>query len=188
MTGVTLPFSCKCGTVHGTLDDITPSASTQLQCQCDDCRRAVIWLGQPDPGIDGVRYYQTTPSRVSFDTGPLAAFTWKNAKLIRWYAQCCNTPLCNTLNSPKWAFASLNTAALKDPSALGDVKARAFIPKDNGKRGHEKMGVFIWGFAKRIIGARLSRSWRKTPFFNAAGDAVAPVQALTHTDRDTARL
>lgn len=73
MTGVTLPFSCKCGTVHGTLDDITPSAGTQLQCQCDDCRRVVIWLGQPDPGIDGVRYYQTTPSRVSFDTGPLAA-------------------------------------------------------------------------------------------------------------------
>lgn len=59
MTGVTLPFSCKCGTVHGTLDDITPSAGTQLQCQCDDCRRAVIWLGQPDPGIDGMRHVVT---------------------------------------------------------------------------------------------------------------------------------
>lgn len=188
MTGGDLPFACRCGQVRGTLHDITPRAGMQLRCQCDDCRRAVIWLGQPDPGIEGVTYYQTTPARVSFENGALAAFTWKNEKLLRWYAPCCNTPLFNTLNSPKWAFASLSVAALNDPDALGPVRARAFIPKPNGKRGHENISAFMWGFAKRVIGGRLSGTWRNTPFFDDTGAPIVPVRALTREDRATAKL
>jgi hypothetical protein len=190
MAGANLTFACTCGKVQGTLHDITDRSGSQLQCHCDECRRAVIWLGNADPGPDGMRYYQTTPSHVSLDAGvnTLRAFTWKNLKLLRWYAPCCNAPLFNTLNSPKWAFASIIVDRLADPAALGAVKSHAFIEKPNGKRGHTNLAGFMLGFAKRIIGGRLSGSWRDTPFFDATGATIAPVQTLTHDDRTKAQL
>lgn len=190
MSGVDLTFACRCGAVHGTLHDITPKSGQQLQCHCADCRRAVIWLGQPDPTEDGVRYYQTTPSRVSLGGGldTLRAFTWKSHKLLRWYAPCCNTAMFNTLNSPKWAFASIAVDRIAAPSALGPVKTHAFIPKPNGKSGNTGLAVFIWGFAKRMIGGRISGSWRNTPFFDDTGKAIAEVQHLTAEDRAKAPL
>lgn len=190
MAGVDIPFACTCGKVHGTLHNITPSAGGQVQCHCDDCRRAIVWLDQPDPGPDGVHYYQTTPDRVTFEGGgdTLAAFTWKSPKLLRWYAPCCNTPLFNTLNSPKWAFASMMVDRLGAPNPLGPPKAHAFIEKPNGKRGHNNALGFMGGFIKRTIAARVSGSWRKTPFFDGDATPVAKVQALTADDRAKARL
>ena len=188
MAGADLSFGCTCGKVHGTLRDVSPKSGTALQCQCDDCRRAIIWLGQPDPGPDGVRYFQTTPDRTRIDASALQAFTWKNGKLLRWYAPCCNTPLFNTLNSPKWAFASILIDTVATPDALGEIKARAFIPKANGKRGHDGMATFMFGFLKRVTAARLGGSWRQTPFFDDTGTPRAPVQHLTQTDRASAQL
>lgn len=185
-----LPFGCACGTVNGRLLGITPASGHQLQCHCDDCRRAVLWLGQPDPGPDGIRYYQTTPDRFVFTSGQdqLRALTWKNPRLLRWYAGCCNTPLFNTLDSPKWAFASLMIDRLDDPAALGPCSAHAFVLKANGKRGHEHAAGFMWGFAKRVTRARVTGSWRTTPFFDDAGVPIAPIRALTREDRAKARL
>jgi len=176
--------------VRGTLHDITPAAGTQLQCYCDDCRRAIVWLGQPDPGEGGVTYYQTTPNRVCFEKGgdSLRAFTWKNPKLLRWYAPCCNTPLLNTLNSPKWAFVSVITNRIDDAASLGPVKTRAFIPQGNGKRTNEGLIPFLAGFAKRVISGRLSGDWKVTPFFTPDGTPTAPIQRLSHTDRAKAPL
>lgn len=190
MAGASLSFGCTCGKIRGTLHDVTQKAGTQLQCHCADCRRAIVFLGQPDPGADGVIYYQTSPSHVTFDKGgdTIQAFIWKNTKLLRWYAPCCNAPLFNTLHSPKWAFASMITDRLDDPTALGPVRARAFVPKPNGKQGYEGMFSFMGGFAKRVIGARLSGSWKQTPFFDADGSPITKVKTLTSEDRATAQL
>jgi hypothetical protein len=190
MAGVDLSFACTCGAVQGTLHDITPSAGGQVQCHCDDCRRAIVWLGQADPGPDGVQYYQTTPNRVTFEKGgdTLAAYTWKSPKLVRWFAPCCKAPLFNTLNSPKWAFASFMVDRLEDPSPLGPVKAHAFVPKPNGKRGHTNALGFMGGFIKRTISARVSGTWRDTPFFDDGGAAIVSIQKLSHEDRAKAQL
>lgn len=183
-----LAFSCQCGNVQGALRDISKGSGDQIQCHCDSFRRAVIWLGQDDPGADGVRYYQTSPTLVEIDASQLAAFTWKNEKLLRWYAPCCNTPLFNTLNSPKWAFASLSISALQDQDVFGPPIARAFVPRANGKTGHERMLGVMWGFTKRVLGARLTGTWRTTPFFDDAGTPRARVKSLTHEDRAKAPL
>ena len=185
-----LVFKCECGEVQGTLEGITPSSGTLIQCHCDDCRRAVVWLGQPDPGQDGVTYYQTTPARVSFTAGhdKLAATTWKSPRLLRWHASCCKTPLFNTLDTPKWAFASVLTSCVEIPSKLGDVKAHAFVTKPNGKTGHTGGLRFMVGFARRTIAARLSGAWRTTPFFNEDGSPVSSPRSLTKQDRDTAQI
>lgn len=187
--GQDLPFACSCGKVRGRLMNISKGAGTQLRCHCSDCRRAALWLGQPDEA-EGITYYQTTPDRVQFDAGAdqLAAIAWKTPKLVRWYAQCCNAPLFNTLNSPKWAFASLSVARLSDPAPLGPVVAEAFVTGPDGKTKHINMAGFMAGFVKRVVWGRLSGGWRKTPFFDATGAPVAPVRHLTRDDRATANL
>lgn len=190
MSGRGLGFGCSCGAVRGTVHTTPPARGNQLQCHCDDCRRAIVWLGQPDPGPDGVCYFQTAPSFVTLVAGheKLGAFTWKSPRLVRWYAACCNTPLFNTLDSPKWAFASIMVARLDDPASLGPVTAHAFVQKSNGKRGHVKALGFMWGFARRVAGARLTGSWRETPFFDDQGRPRAPIRKLTKADRDMANL
>lgn len=189
--GRNVAFACTCGGVMGTLHNITPSAGSHAQCHCDDCRRAVVWLGQPDPGPDGVQYFQTTPDRVTFETGQdtLAVFTWKSDKLLLWYAPCCNAPLFNTISTPKIAFASMFVARAADPAPFGSVKGHAFIPKPNGKRGHTGLAGFIFGMIKRTGKARITGTWRQTPFFDAETLApAAQVQNLTPEDRATAQI
>ncbi|SMX37644.1 DUF6151 family protein [Octadecabacter ascidiaceicola] len=185
-----VPFSCDCGGVTGTLSDISPKAGSHAQCHCDDCRRAIVWLGHDDPGPDGVCYFQTAPNRVTFAKGEdsLAVFTWKSEKLLRWYASCCNTPLFNTMSTPKIAFASLLVSRTQDTSPFGPIKGHAFISKPNGKTGHTGLGDFIWGMLKRTTHARVTGKWRETPFFNADGMPAASVQTLSHEDRAKARL
>lgn len=174
----------------GTLVDVSPRVGAHAQCHCDDCRRALVWLGQSDPGPDGVAYFQTTPDRVTFETGQdrLAVFTWKSDKLLRWYAPCCNTALFNTMRVPRMAFASLFVARAADPAPFGPVSAHAFLPKPDGKRGHSGLGGFIWGMLKRVTLANLTGTWRRTPFFNDGGAPVAPVRALSHTERAKAQV
>lgn len=184
----TLRISFACGQVQGCLRRTQRGAGTLIQCHCDDCRRALVWLGQSDPGQDGVQYYQTTPSNVDLNGASLAAFTWKHKRLLRWYAPCCNTAILNTLDSPKWAFASVLTKTLDDPKRLGAVKSHAFVPRDDGKTSHKNMLAFMGGFAKRVTLARLTGSWRNTPFFASHGSPTAPVRSLTHEDRQTVQL
>jgi len=71
---------------------------------------------------------------------------------------------------------------------FGPIKVHAFIPKPNGKRGHTGLGGFIWGMLKRTTRARLTGTWRDTPFFNEDGTPSASIQSLNHEDRAKARL
>lgn len=186
----TLNFACTCGKVHGHLSDITPRTGAPITCHCDDCRRAGLWLGQDDTGAEGHTYLQTTPARVHFDAGQdtLSVFTWKNKRLLRWYAPCCNAPLFNTMDTPKWAFASLHVARLAPSDALGPVATHGFMRQPNGRFKHKGLLRFMFRFIKRSAGARLSGAWRKTPFFDETGAPIGPVRALTAEDRATAQI
>ena len=88
-----------------------------------------------------------------------------------------------TARSPKLSFVSFRTDRLETPEALGPVVARAFVRKPNGKRGHEGLPRFIWGFATRSLGARITGRWKKTPFFNADGTPVSPVHLVSKAER-----
>ncbi|HCP80260.1 MAG TPA: hypothetical protein DIT67_01235 [Octadecabacter sp.] len=92
------------------------------------------------------------------------------------------------MRTPKIAFASLFVSCASDPTPFGPIKVHAFIPKPNGKRGHTGLGGFIWGMLKRTTRARLTGTWRDTPFFNEDGTPSASIQSLNHEDRAKARL
>ena len=177
-------FRCSCGSVQGTLRGVSTSTGSHIACFCADCRAAEVFAGQPDPAPEPVTYFQTTPDRVRFDAGfdKLAVFSFGPKNLLRWQASCCGSPLFNTLRNPKIAFASIRTNTLDDQTAMGPVRATAFIPNPAGTPKHKGMGRIVWALFSRIAAARITGRWKQTPFFDP--ETLAPVREVQVVDKD----
>ncbi len=190
MAGADPKFACDCNTLRGTLVGAGPANGTRAECFCHDCRAAEVYAGQPDPAPGAVQLYQTVPRRVRIDAGAdqLAPFSFSETGMLRWQARCCGATMFLTARSPKLSFTSFRTDRLEDPDALGPVVARAFVRKANGKRGHEGLPRFLFGFATRALGARLTGRWKDTPFFDSDGNPVADVHIVTQAERDALPL
>ncbi|WP_299282696.1 DUF6151 family protein [uncultured Tateyamaria sp.] len=191
MAGVDLPFACDCNKLRGTLLGVSPDNGTRAECFCHDCRAAEVFAGQPDPAPGAVQLYQTTPDRVRFDDGldQLAVFSLSEKGALRWQAQCCGAMMFLTTRSAKVPFTSLRTDRLADDSPLGPIKARAFVRKPNGKRGHEGAAAFILGMLTRVLPRRLNGKWKQTPFFDAATNTpVRDIYLVSPAERDNLHL
>lgn len=185
MAGADLPFACDCGKLRGTLLGVSPSNGTRAECYCHDCRAAELYAGQPDPAPGGVQLYQTVPDRVRFDNGldQLAVFSLSEKGLLRWQARCCGAVLFATLRKPKLAFASFRTDRLEDDGPLGPIRARAYVRKPNGKRGHDGGLTLVMGFATQALPRWLTGRWKDTPFFDDAGNAVRDIHVVPQAER-----
>lgn len=183
--GVDLPFACDCKKLRGTLLGVSPTNGTRAECYCHDCRATELYAGQPDPGPGGVQLYQSVPDRVRFDEGfdQLAVFSLSDRGLLRWQARCCGAILFNTMRTAKVPFASFRTDRLQDDTPLGPIKARAFVRKPNGKRGHDGGLKFFWGFASRALSRRVTGLWKNTPFFHADGTPVRDIHVVPEHER-----
>lgn len=180
-----VPFSCRCGTVKGTLADI--GWGNHARCFCRSCRAADIHTGAVDPGDDGVTLYQTTPDKISFQSGQdqLKVFSFGPKNLLRWQASCCGALMFNTLRAPGIPFAALRTDRIADTSALGPIASRGFIPMQGGKHRHEGAGQMALGMLWRALVGRINGRWKQTPFFNTDTSApVTDVQVLPKGERD----
>lgn len=169
-------FSCTCGHVQGHIAPASPKIGTHIVCFCADCRAAQLYLSQPDPAPRGVALFQTTPDTVHFTQGheALGLLRLSRKGLLRWHATCCNAPLFNTLASPKLAFAALHVARLSDPSVIGPVRVRSFVPQPGKPPRHQGAAGMVVQLAIRMGAARLSGRWRQNPFFDSTtGQPVA---------------
>ena len=134
----------------------------------------------------GVDLAQLNPSDVSIDTGAehLAVFRLYPTGILRWYAECCNAPLFNTVATPKVRLATIHTHRLDEPNRVGPVRARAFVPRPNGKRKHEHVLRLVWPLAVRSLSGLINGDWRDTPFFDPqTRQPVREPTILTREDR-----
>jgi hypothetical protein len=117
---------------------------------------------------DGVCIWQTTPDKVKVDEGAvhLRLMRLSEKGLLRWFAGCCDTPLFNTLATPKVPFVGVLTDRLDDIAPLGPIVAEGFVEGDDGKSRHVGGGRVARGFVRRALGARLSGRWKDNPFFD----------------------
>jgi hypothetical protein len=120
-------FSCRCGGIAGRLTGVDPDKGTHVRCHCDDCRRANAHFGIPGTREAGVGLWQTTPDKVKIDKGAvnLRLMRLSPRGLLRWYAGCCDTPLFNTMATPKVPFVGVLTDRLADTAPLGPSSPRA---------------------------------------------------------------
>lgn len=174
-----IALRCRCGQVQGTLD---PAGHyTRATCYCRDCQAWARWLGAPglldDAG--GTDIVATAPSRVRFTAGMhhLACATL-SGRVLRWYADCCRTPLGNTPAKADVHYVGLCTAAMPDARVLDaafGTEGRCVI---NTGSATAPVSPTPFAFATQglrivrgILWARL-RGRRDSPYFDADGQPV----------------
>jgi Family of unknown function (DUF6151) len=180
---VSHPLQCQCGTVKGLVAN--PRSANHCTCYCKDCQAFAHFLGRPGEILDergGSDIVQTLPKNITVTQGSdsLACMRLTPKGLLRWYAACCNTPIGNTLSTPKFSFIGLVHTCLEHAdqpidqsfgpvrtwvngaSARGDPK-----PKDAG------LATTLLWFVRTVLRARINGDYRHTPFFRA--DTGAPI-------------
>ncbi|WP_171240548.1 DUF6151 family protein [Ruegeria sp. HKCCA5491] len=179
-------FSCNCGALRGAITAAGAKSATHTVCFCHDCRAAQLYFGQPDPAPGPVEVLQMLPEEIRIDGGAehLALMQLSPKGMLRWYASCCNAPLAVTTRTPKFPFAGFIVKRIADPSGLGPITTRGFVPQPDGKQSHEKLGPAVKGLISRVLKSRISGSWKNSVFFdpNTRQPVATPV-ILSQSER-----
>ncbi len=191
-----LDYGCACGALRGTARGVAPAVGNRLVCMCDDCQAYAAYLGRDDIVDDagGTEVFQLTPNRLTFASGTdqLRCVRLTAKGLMRWYADCCKTPLANTLAARRVAFAGVPVMALHPAEArdeaLGPVRARIngrYARPDATDAGHARAPLGLIGRSLRLFAAGMvRRAYAPSPFFDADGHHVCEPGVLSAAERD----
>ena len=108
MADITL--KCHCGRMGGTARAVSPSAGFRFFCYCMDCQAFARFLERPDilDAAGGTDIFQMPPVQVTFTAGFEALRCVRlSSKVLRWYADCCRTPIANTAAGPRFPVVAL---------------------------------------------------------------------------------
>jgi hypothetical protein len=193
-----LPLRCRCGHVHGIAREVRPSDGFRLICYCKDCQALARFLKRPDvlDETGGTDIFQTSPGRIKLSAGADAVRCLSfSGKVLRWYADCCGTPIANTAAGTRFPVLGLIHSFVSDEvdgrsrdkmfglplcriherSAIAPLQADAPPPatlRIVARRGAKVLGWWWQGLA------------RPNPFFNDQTNAPLSVpHAITRGER-----
>lgn len=97
-------LSCTCGKIKGYTENITAKSGNRINCCCIDCQNFATYLQKEEQILDeygGTDIFQIPLSHLKISQGieHIACMRFTEKGLYRWYANCCNTPIGNTLGS-----------------------------------------------------------------------------------------
>jgi hypothetical protein len=188
---------CKCGSVRGVARGVSGDRGNRIVCYCDDCQSFAYFLEAAERVLDehgGSDIFQTSPARVEITQGRdrLACMRLTPGGLHRWYADCCKTPIGNTLGTPQIAFiglilsfADLDSLDRSPDETFGPVLARVNGRSAKGDRArldaHDGASVsMILRFIRVFAAARLRGDHKRSPFFDpGTGKPILDARVLT---------
>jgi Family of unknown function (DUF6151) len=92
--------------VRGVASDVSPSNGFRFVCYCKDCQAFVRFLERPDvlDSAGGTDIFQMAPGRVKLTAGTdtVRCLRLSDKGVLRWYTDCCLTPIGNTAASPRF--------------------------------------------------------------------------------------
>ncbi|MGC2029600.1 MAG: DUF6151 family protein [Steroidobacteraceae bacterium] len=188
------PLQCTCGTLKGYVSH--PERVNRVVCYCKDCQAFAHFLGRADEILDvkgGTDVIQTVPANVTFTEGQqaLACMRLSPQGLLRWYAQCCNTPIGNNLADFRISFIGLVHTCLENPNgsldeSFGPVRMWSFTKSASEPTKSHPAAMFtgILRFIGMLIRARISGDYKRTPLFlpHTGAPVVAP-KVLSQSER-----
>jgi len=110
MQTTTVPLRCRCGHVRGAAREVAPAAGFRFVCYCADCQAFARFLERPDvlDAAGGTDIFQMPAGRVTLTAGADALRCLSfSGKVLRWYADCCRTPIANAASSPRFPVVAL---------------------------------------------------------------------------------
>jgi len=107
-----VPLRCRCGQLHGVARDVSSSNGFRFVCYCADCQAFAQFLGQPDvlDACGGTDIFQMPSGRVILTSGSdvlRCVRLSENSSVLRWYTDCCRTPIGNTATSPRFPITAV---------------------------------------------------------------------------------
>lgn len=187
-------FQCRCGTLAGQISQ--PHLARRGVCYCKDCRAYAHHLGvmsSTHDSLGGAEFVATQVQHVSFTSGmdQLACLSLSDNGLLRWYARCCNTPICNIASNWRVPYVGMVATCLKaDPLAFERAFPRVQMRVNTGSAKAAppplRWGtmVSLAGLVPRLMLGSLSGTYRQTPFFDEGGATTAvPVAVLSEAHR-----
>src|ERR1700737_3634692 len=108
-TGLDIPLRCRCGHVRG-VADVSPSTGFRFVCYCKDCQAFAYFLERADmlDSAGGTDIFQMPPARMKLTEGTDAMRCLRlSDKVLRWYTDCCWTPIANTAADPRFPLAAV---------------------------------------------------------------------------------
>jgi hypothetical protein len=186
-----LKLSCQCGKVQGIAQNVSPQSGNHVICCCDDCQAFAHALKTATPILDeygGTEIMQLPMSSVALTQGRehLACLRLKPKGLYRWYADCCDTPIGNTMHA-RMPFVGIihNFIAADDKreQILGPVLAYwlpqfASSPPPITAKHYSKPRL-LWRIATKLLGWKLSGKHQPSAFFDEQGKPRAKVNILS---------
>lgn len=178
---------CACGQVKGTL--APARAYARASCYCKDCQAYGRFLARPGM-LDtqgGTDVVATAPSALRITRGAehVACMSLSGTGTLRWYADCCRTPLANTSRDARTPYLGVVTevidAAPEAIAATFGAARRIVINADSatGRVPSTPVRLAVGGVSIAIgmLRARLRRE-RNDVFFDADSQPIAVPQVL----------
>lgn len=172
----TIALKCQCGAVTGKAHNISANKGNRIVCYCDDCQAFAHHLGAAETALDahgGSDIFQTPPTNIKIETGAelIKSLRLTPKGLTRWYSECCQTPIANTM-SAKMPFSGLISTFMEDDFAASTGPVRIHVMGQFAKKGlpTEKYNE---GFPRNItlrimrqlIGWKLTGKNKPNPFY-----------------------
>jgi hypothetical protein len=129
-TGPDLPLRCKCGRVRGVAIDVSPATGFRFVCYCGECQAFARFLKRTDvlDGAGGTDIFQMPPARIKLTAGTDALRCLRfSDRVLRWYTDCCRTPIANTSAGPRFPLAGV-IHCFMDCEASGRSREEALRP------------------------------------------------------------
>jgi len=191
-----MPIRCQCGAVRGLVRDASGQTGNRVVCYCDDCQSFAHFLEGADEILDengGSDIFQVSAARVEITEGRehLAGMRLREDGLLRWYTDCCRTPIANTAATMQLPFAGIVDRCMDHASdrrsldeALGPVRMRVNARFAKGDRtkldaSDGSTPAMLFRLAPMLLMARLRGDHKRSPFFDpASGQPIAKPRVL----------
>jgi Family of unknown function (DUF6151) len=172
--------------MRGIASDVSPSTGFRFVCYCNDCQAFARFLERPDvlDPAGGTDIFQMPPGRVTLTAGTDALRCLRlSNKVLRWYTDCCRTPIANTAARPHFpvigvvhSFMDHEADGRSRDEVLGRplchiYESSAVGPLPSNAPGPPSLGIFARR-ASRMLGWWVRGLGRPTPFFD--GRTKAP--------------
>jgi len=184
--------------MRGVASSVSPSGGFRFICYCVDCQAFARFLDRADvlDPAGGTDIFHMPPTRVKLTAGTdaLRCLGLSN-KVLRWYTDCCRTPIANTPARPGFPVIGLIHSFMDHEAdgrsrveALGPPLCRIYEGSAVGPLPPNAPGPpSFWISARRaskMLGWWVRGLGRPTPFFDDRTKAPRAVpRMLTRSER-----
>lgn len=183
-----LPFSCKCGAVHGVIHEATQRNGDRVVCHCADCQALAHYCDAGDRVLDqfgGTDLYQSRCASMELHAGAdkLASLHLTDKPTMRWHTTCCRTPMFNTYANGRIPYVTTLLGNCRETdldAVLGPPLGHLFVedsPRDPGDVPRLSMARLMRRFLGRMTKDVVSGNRRRSALFD--GETLTPIAAPT---------